>query len=315
LWPAFADRLGRASGCRLDLSMSGNLLVATTQQEAARLGTLARGGESGLELLGERRWQALEPGLGPAVQAALLALGDGVVDPRLVLRALLAACARSGVRLIAAPVGRLLTVGGRLAGLEAGGRRVWIDQAVLAAGIWSREILAASGLADLSPPLEPIKGQMLVLQTHPERMVRHVVRGGEHYLIPRGGGRLVVGATSEPGSTDPGVTPEGLRFLLEGAIALVPSLRAASFCEAWAGFRPALPSGQPLIGESPVSGLHLALGHYRNGILLAPLTASLMADAICGTSTPEEAAVALAFRPTGVRAPETHTEHPQPALA
>jgi glycine oxidase len=315
LWPAFADRLERASGCGLDLSMSGNLLVAITQEGAAKLGALARGGGSDLELLSERHWQALEPGLGLAVQAVLLARGDGVVDPRLVLRALLEACARAGVRLIAAPVGRLLTVGGRLTGLEAGDRRIRVDQAVLAAGIWSREILAASGLAGLIPPLEPVKGQMLALQTHPERPLRHVVRGGEHYLIPRGGGRLVVGATSEPGSTDPAVTPEGLRFLLEGAIALVPSLREASSCGAWAGFRPALPSGQPLIGESAVRGLHLALGHYRNGILLAPLTASLIAGAICGISTPEEEAVAQAFRPSDVRAPGADAGRTQPAVA
>jgi glycine oxidase len=153
-----------------------------------------------------------------------------------------------------------------------GGARVAARAVVLSAGAWVRDV---EGLAP-RPSVRPVKGQVLALRMAPPLVLRHVVRGPRAYLVPKPDGRLVVGATSEERGLDARVTAGGLYRLLEGAVEVVPAVEEWAFEEAWTGFRPASRDGAPLLGRA-TPGVFLAAGHYRHGVLLAPVTADEVA--------------------------------------
>ncbi|MFN4866555.1 MAG: NAD(P)/FAD-dependent oxidoreductase, partial [Cyanobium sp.] len=169
-------------------------------------------------------------------------------------------------------------------------QRLGCRQAVLACGAWSAQLLPEL-------PLFPVKGQMLSLQG-PRQALGRVVFGPGTYLVPREDGLLVVGATSEPGAGfSEGLTPAGQRQLEAGIAALLPAACQWPPMERWWGFRPCTPDQGPLLGESPVPGLWLATGHHRNGVLLAAITAELLAAQLLGQPLPAaEAAQLAAFR-------------------
>jgi glycine oxidase len=152
------------------------------------------------------------------------------------------------------------------------GARVAARAVVLAAGAWVRGV---EGLAPL-PPVRPVKGQALALRMAGPLTLRHVIRGPRAYLVPKADGRLVVGATSEELGFDERVTAGGLYRILEGAVELVPAVEELAFEAAWAGLRPAARDGAPLLGRA-APGVFLAAGHYRHGVLLAPVTADEVA--------------------------------------
>lgn len=271
LWPAFGADLERASGLPIGLDLSGNVLVALDPDEAQALAARAASGDGELS----RADPGAEPALSRRAHAVFFAGRDGVVDPRRAIAALKRALDVCGVERIPAAVQRIAVEGGRAAGVIVSGRTRAAGAVVLAGGVWSAALLVASGLEGLLAPLRPVKGQMLALAPSPIAL-RRVVRGRHHYLIPRGA-HIVVGATSEPERFDTAVTPEAISALREGAAALVPALADCAVTDAWAGLRPAFPDGRPVIGASALPGLVLALGHYRNGVLLAPLTAQRIA--------------------------------------
>src|SRR3989338_6573653 len=128
-------------------------------------------------------------------------------------------------------------------------------------------------------PVRPVRGQMLALEAAPD-FLRHVVRSPRGYLVPRGGGRLLVGSTMEDAGYDKSVTPSGLRGLLAAAVEIAPGAAGLPFVEAWAGLRPDTPDHLPILGATDIKNYFVATGHFRNGILLAPLTAELMTEAI-----------------------------------
>ena len=225
------------------------------------------------------------PGIGPAWQAGLLFARDGQIDNRRrLMRALERACTQLGVAFEeGCSVERLRTTNGdgglpQLEGvelLEATGerRRLACTQAVLACGAWSGQLLPQL-------PVLPVKGQMLSLQG-PQQALGRVVFGPGTYLVPRNDGLLVVGATSEPeAGFAGGLTPFGQRQLQQGITALLPEAAAWPPMERWWGYRPCTPDEGPLLGPGPLTGLWLATGHYRNGVLLAAITAELVAGAI-----------------------------------
>jgi glycine oxidase len=149
------------------------------------------------------------------------------------------------------------------------------DTVVLAAGAWTGELIASFG-ARL--PVEPKRGQMLAL-SHVPAILAHCVHGDDVYLVPRPSGELLVGATVERVGFQRGVTAEGIAGLLAAAIDLCPALGALPIARTWWGFRPWVPDSLPVLGPWPdVEGLWVATGHYRNGILLAPITARIMTD-------------------------------------
>jgi glycine oxidase len=185
-------------------------------------------------------------------------------------------------------------VGGGVVGVElVGGERVAAGTVVLAAGAWSGDV---EGLpADLRVPVRPVKGQVVTLRPRPgDTLVRHtlrgVVRGSSVYLVPRDDGRVVCGATVEERGWDSTVTAGAAYELLRDVLALVPGFDEAELVEVRAGFRPGTPDDLPLIGRSALDGLVLATGHFRNGILLTPITAEAVAAVVTGGAVPDEVA-------------------------
>lgn len=289
MWPGFACELEAVAGTHVRLIEDGTLLVARDEDDAGELDRQLAFRESlGLPV---RRLRAsevreLEPALAPTVRLALAAPGDYSVDPRLVLAALLRACESAGVQLREhTPVSGIeLDADGaseRVTGVTLdGGERVSAGQVVLAAGAWSEWI---GGLpAGARVPVRPVKGQILRLRDpHGPGLLRHVVRFRGGYLVPRGDGAYVLGATVEERGFELAPTAGGVHELLRDAHELVPGVSELQIEELSVGLRPGTPDNGPAVGRAAsVAGLIWATGHYRNGILLAPLTAQLVADAL-----------------------------------
>jgi glycine oxidase len=255
-WPAFAGELRAATGIDVGLRRTGTLVLARDADEAAALEReLAFRSECGLRVDRLRPSQARtrEPALAPTLRLALEVPGDASVDPRLVVEALVAACRATGVE---------LCEGERVERLPEGPR------VVVAAGAWS---------AQLVPELRvrPLKGQLLRLRDpRGGGLVERVLRYEGGYLVPRGDGAYVLGATMEEQGFDTTVTAGGVYELLRDAHELVPGLSELVVEEALAGLRPATPDNLPIIAER--DGVLVATGHGRNGVLLTPLTADLV---------------------------------------
>ncbi len=279
-WPAFAEELREASGLDPGYRETGALVVARDRDEAEALEReLAFRRELGLEVQRLRPSQArrLEPALAPTVRLALDVPGDHAADPRLLVAALAAACRAAGVEVrTRAEVARVALRDGRAEGVEVAGETLRAGQVVLAAGAWS------GGLGDL--PVRPVKGQVLRLRD-PEGpgLLARILRFEGGYVVPRGDGRYVLGATVEERGFDTTVTAGGLRELLRDAQELLPGLDELVLEEATAGLRPGTPDNAPLLGRTDrAEGLVLATGHHRNGILLAPVTGELVAAVLAG---------------------------------
>ena len=229
------------------------------------------------EALGREALEREVPGIAPRWRAGLLFRGDGQIDNRRrLMRALERACVERGVAFEeGAEVRELLQRGGRLEAVRVQGadgeeRELASAQAVLCSGAWSAQLLSAL-------PVAPLKGQMLSLQA-PRQALPRVLFGPGTYLVPRQDGLVVVGATSEPeAGFAEGLTPAGQRQLEEGVAALLPEAALWPPMERWWGFRPCTPDGGPLLGQGPLEGLWLCTGHHRNGVLLAGISAELVA--------------------------------------
>jgi glycine oxidase len=297
-YPDFVAELQEAAGgADVGYRACGTLAVALDADDRAHLRELhALQSRSGLESewLSGRECRRLEPMLAPGVRGGLRVDGDHQVDPRRLAAALVAACERAGVVLHRAWAERLMVVRGRAAGAVLGdGTEVAAGQVVLAAGSLSGRL---GGVPDeVLPPVRPVKGQVLRL-TVPSayapflsRTVRAVVRGSHVYLVPRENGELVVGATSEELGWDTTVTAGGVYELLRDAHELVPGITELPLTETRAGLRPGSPDNAPLLGPTALPGLHLATGHYRNGVLLTPVTGDVMAEALVTGALPDEA--------------------------
>jgi glycine oxidase len=292
LWPAFASELQDASGVEIAMRPTGTLLLARDSDEEAELARQREFRRSlGLEVRALRGSEAreLEPALAPTLRAALEAPGDHSVDPRPVLRALRSACHGAGVELREqAPLAGLDQDGRRLrAAILADGGRISAGAVVLAAGPWSGQL---PGLAQgAGVPVRPVKGQILRLRDPDgpgllERVVRY--EGG--YVVPRGDGRYVLGGTVEERGFDLSPTAGAAYELLREARELLPGVTELEIEEHSVGMRPGTPDNLPAVGRATIDGLWWATGHYRNGILLTPLTAELVVDALHG-ETGEEA--------------------------
>ncbi|MEU8732666.1 glycine oxidase ThiO [Streptomyces tendae] len=299
-YPEFAAELTELTGHDLGYRRCGTLAVALDSDDRAHLRELhALQQRSGLESewLSGRECRRLEPMLAPGVRGGLRVDGDHQIDPRRLAHALLAACEREGVVLHRVWAERL-TVGrgDRATGVvTADGTALAAGQVVLAGGSLSGRL---AGVPEaVLPPVRPVKGQVLRL-TMPgtgvrapllNRTVRAVVRGNHVYLVPRENGELVVGATSEELGWDTTVTAGGVYELLRDAHELVPGITELPLTETRAGLRPGSPDNAPLLGPTALDGLLLATGHYRNGVLLTPVTGDVMADVLAGGELPEEA--------------------------
>ena len=270
-YPAYVAELSDESGRAIDYRECGTVQAAWDAADLAELRALHEFQHTlnvRSRLLTGRELREVEPALAPGLAGGLHAPDDHQVDNRDLVAALLEAARRRGVDLIRHKVAQLDVDDGRASGVTLdNGERVSAGATVLAAGAWS---------AALHPvPVRPVKGQTLRLATEPGRysqVMRGSVRGNPIYLVPRGHGELVVGATSEEAGFDQRARAGGVYQLLRDAQALVPELSEVEFREVSTSLRPGSPDNAPLLGPSDVEGLTVATGHYRNGILLAPVT-------------------------------------------
>ncbi len=297
LYPGVVAELRQVTGVDVEHETAGGLhpLEGARELEAAqrRLGwPLA--GELGLEIVEGSDLRAREPALSKDVTAALLVRGDHWVNNQRLATAYAQAAAAKGVAVhVGAEVGRILIEGGRATGVLVDGEPLRADAVLLAAGAWSG---ALAGSIGARLPVGPMRGQMLAVANVP-RLLTHVVHGDDMYLVPRPSGELLIGATVERAGFVRAVTPEGLSGLITAAVALVPEIARRPITRSWCGFRPWAADGRPVMGPMPgVPGLHVATGHYRNGILLAPITASMMTRCIVDGDTPETIAPFLPSR-------------------
>ncbi len=286
-YPDFISELEHATGLSARFRQTGTLQIAYDADDLELLGEMRILQESfgvHLQQLTARECREAEPMLHPSVRGGLLAPGDGSVDPRQLAVALLAAAEGAGARLIRSPAAEVCSAGGRATGGRlADGSAIRAGWTVLAAG-WQSAALA--GLPPgTAPPVRPVKGQILRLRTSAadeasglppgllRRTVRGVVRGSSVYLVPRDSGELVIGATQEELGADTRVTAGGVWELLRDARNLVPGVTELEVADVVAGLRPGTPDNAPVLGPCALAGLVLATGHFRAGVLLAPVTA------------------------------------------
>jgi len=276
LWPSFAAELEAASGMVVDLRTEGTLLLGLTGDDQSRLKHVLAFQKSlglPLEWLTTAEVRRREPHLTPTISGAIFSPQDHQVDNRAVAAALRAATLKTSVTLREnTPVERIVTSDNRVIGVGIADETLPADIVILAAGAWSRAI---AGLPTASlPPVRPVKGQMLALRMDPQApLLRHVVWAPGAYLVPRKDGRLLIGATVEEKGFDPNLTAGGQLALLEATWRALPGIEELPIHEMWVGFRPGSRDDAPIIGESSLPGLIYATGHYRNGILLTPITA------------------------------------------
>ncbi|MBO0877401.1 MAG: glycine oxidase ThiO [Pseudonocardia sp.] len=321
-WPEFAAELTDAAGAPAGLRTEGTVVVAAAAGDRAELdnvaGYLARLGRE-VDRLTARQLRALEPAIGPDVRGGLSVPGDFAVDNRALLAALRTAAEKAGARFVPVRVARVAGVGDAAAqpgpGVElADGSWLAADAVLVAAGAHS---------AGLHPTLNglvrPVKGEILRLRHRagalppPSRTVRAVVDGRPVYLVPRDGGRLVLGATQYEAGFDTEPVVGGVRDLLRDAERVVPAIAEYALLETAAGLRPGSPDNLPLLGwlGPRAPGVLVATGHHRNGMLLAPVTADTVLALLAGAPVPEPAASAdpaRLFRPGGERAQNAATE-------
>jgi len=287
-WPSFAGELAEDSGREVAFLSPGALHVALDRDEAEELRRRHRlHDELGLP----SRWlpptecRRLEPGLAPGLAGGVFVEEEASVDPSLLCAALAAAIERRGGRLetgaevveaeIGASVSRLRSADGR----DFEGRSV-----VLASGCWAGQ----AGWLDPTarPPVRPVKGEILTLRAAADPVCERMVVTERVYVVPRLDGRVIVGATVEERGFDTTVTAGGVHELLREAYRALPEIAELELLEAKAGLRPATPDNRPLIGRGELDGLLVAGGHYRNGILLAPITAESVAALLEGEEPP-----------------------------
>lgn len=297
LYPAFVDELERVSGLSVGLRTAGTLMVGFDEDDARALDrTHAFHVELGLDAtrLTPRQCRSQEPSLSPRVRAGVHITGDHSIDPRALHAALLVAVAAAGGRVVRQRIAGLVVQDDRATGLRLeSGDVLTAGAVVLALGARSGDLAGAPAL-----PVRPVKGQVLRLRGPAllSGTVRALVRGRGVYLVPYGTDRLVVGATVEEMGFDGRVTAGAVHDLLRDAVEVAPGLTELELVETTARWRPGTPDNAPLLGPSSLPGLVLATGHYRNGVLLAPVTAAVVVDVLLGRGTPTSAAPFTAGR-------------------
>jgi glycine oxidase len=281
LYPEFIAEVEQCSGINTGYRAKGTIEAITSSSAREELSTiiaLHRGLGLRAEPLSPQEAREMEPALSEEVEAAVLRPEEASVDNRLFTRAALEAAKRCGAEILAnRRVQAIRAEGSRCTGVTSAGENFSSGHTVIAAGAFSAQIAGAAQFA----PVHPAKGQMVSLRCEAAKIER--VLWGEHiYLVPRDDGRILAGATVEHVGFDKTATAGGLQTNLSAAIALAPVLATARIEETWAGLRPDSPDHLPIIGSTDLEGLHIATGHFRSGILLAPVTAKVICEIVSG---------------------------------
>jgi len=274
MYPEFAHELEVESGLKVDLRDRGTILFLApvhAQRNAKFVATHSL----------RAPLDQIEPALA-ALENSALYLQERSVDPRALSAAAWKTAKNRGVDFSSGdPATTLNLSDGHVAGVTTAKTSFPAPKVVNCAGAWSGQLKSPHPI-----PTRPVKGQMLCLAMPERELLRLVIRTPEAYLIPRSDGRLLVGATVEEAGFDKRTDPATIQRLHRAAVKMVPKLADAKILEDWAGLRPGTPDALPILGATPTPGYFVATGHFRDGILLAPITAHVMADVIEGR-TPE----------------------------
>ncbi len=268
MYPQFVRELEVRSGLNVDLRDAGTIQLLS-QKERTSHPHFAEQHPLPASMA------QMEPTL-VAQQHTSAYLAERSVDPRALVAAAYESAKRAGVTFVKAEINAVNVAHGRSSGVATSAGSFESDSVVNCAGAW------AGQFGPHPFPTRPVKGQMLCLAAPSENLLRHVIRSPHVYLIPRSDGRILAGATVEEAGFDKQTVASTIDKLHEAAATLVPELRHARRLEAWAGLRPGTPDGLPILGATGTPGYFVATGHFRDGILLAPITAQVMADAITG---------------------------------
>jgi glycine oxidase len=291
LYPQLVKDLERDSGVAIGYRRSGVLKVAYAARDITQLAReLAWQSRAELPLarLPRAELRAREPALSPEVEAGIWFEADATLEPRALLSALRIAAEKRGARFRSGSfVKRIAEQGGRAIGVELDdGSLVRGSHVVLAAGSWTSLLASSDSVgAGKMPRVVPARGQIVELRTSAP-LLSSIVFGPDCYLVPRADGRLLIGSTLEFVGFRRGVTAGAVAKLLAAAIRLVPRLADAELSDSWSSFRPYTEDELPLLGPSATPGLVLMSGHYRNGILLAPISAKIVAGCVLGEKPP-----------------------------
>lgn len=268
MYPEFVRQLQVDSRINADLRDQGTILFSSAGHE--NNSGLSSGPLTAVQLA------ELEPAL-TTIDHPAFYLRERSVDPRGLTAAALGAAKHIGVDVSSGEeVTAVALADGRVCGVVTKKTTFHCDKVVNCAGAWSGQI------APHAFPTRPVKGQMLCLISPAHGLLKHVIRAPEVYLIPRSDGRILAGATVEEAGFDKRTDVATIKRLYSAAIALVPQLRNAKILEDWAGLRPGTPDGLPILGATGSPGYFVATGHFRDGILLAAITARVMAQVIAG---------------------------------
>jgi glycine oxidase len=268
MYPEFVHELQVESGMSVDLRDAGTILLLSSMDAECEAGTKLTPAQLAL----------LEPSLvagnGPAFY-----LEERSVDPRALTAAAWKTAKNREVDFSSGDEVVMVNLSDdRVTGVTTSKTAFLAPKVVNCAGAWSGKI------GPHAFPTRPVKGQMLSVAMHPRDLLKHVVRSPDVYLIPRSDGRLLIGATVEEAGFDKRTDVTTIKHLHQAALALVPKLSASRILEDWAGLRPGTADGLPILGATATPGYYIATGHFRDGILLAPITAKVMAEVIDGNN-------------------------------
>ncbi len=296
MYPAFAESLREESGIDIELDTTGTLYVAFDDHDvnemAQRYEWQSRAGLA-IETMGAAEAKLLEPSISENVRAALRFPLDAQVENRRLVSALVTANEMLGVHLVPGTTALAIKLSGsqkgRVSGVETSGGFVTTENVVIAGGAWTSQLEISRGDSSERQTsdrvfqnlrIEPVRGQMLCLEANP-KVCSHVIYSPRGYIVPRRDGRLLAGSTTENAGFDKRVTAEGTRAILAAAMEIVPRIGSMALAGSWAGLRPRASDNLPVLGPcAEIDGVFYATGHYRNGILLAPVTGELIAEAI-----------------------------------
>jgi glycine oxidase len=280
LYPKFIEKVEALSGMDAGYRKDGAvdvLLDGNIEEELSTIIALQHGVGLRAEALSPEQVREMEPSLTEDVQAAVFRPDEASLNNRAFTDAVLNAAAKKGVQIFAANGAKAIWKGnGHNKGLVLENGRAEAKWTIIAAGCFSAQI---EGVAPYAPVF-PAKGQMIALRCESAKINR-VLWKDHTYLVPRNDGRIIAGSTIERTGFDHNVTAAGIKKILGEAIRLAPELENARIDETWAGLRPDSPDHLPILGPTDIDGLLIATGHFRSGILLAPITAALMREWIC----------------------------------
>lgn len=292
LYPEFAAQLLEETGVDVELDRAGTFALSFTEDDDRLISEKFEwqiGAGIAVERLSREEILAAEPNVSPLIHGGLFYPNDWQVENRKLVEALRRSCEVARVRIFdGTEVTGLLTEGTQASGVSTPKGELEARTVIVANGAWASGLIGGSAI-------RPIRGQMASLAGPGGRPPRAVVYGPNGYIVPRSDGRVLVGATVEDAGFRKEVLPESINGLRDAAVEIAPVLARFDINEAWAGLRPMAADGLPVIGPlANREGVFAATGHYRNGILLAPMTAKVVADAILTGETPE---YIEAFRP------------------